>query len=287
MAITFPENVHGIGEVAAVEEAVRQDTYVHITATELTQPDFVAEALKIQGEGYLKHGFVGEDGIEQDGPLKGALIPELDKSRGPYTDYYLAINPDAARPNDVATMRKVNLAPGEKFDDLPTGALARESLTPEGELLVDSVENPDLHFKEISGLAGNPRGVYEIIRNRIQEASGKEEMWFFSIVSTTFDTMVRRYGRSNFTVIGENIVLGDDRVNDGISMVPAIVYPDKFMENVLADYRVAQAEGDELAQRELRKSFLFLTDGMSEQSLGADVYAARDELQQLQPTRSK
>lgn len=286
MAITFPEDVHGTAEATATVEAVRHDAYVHITATELTQPDFVAEALKIQGEGYFKHGFVGEDGIEQEGPLKGALIPELDKSRGPYTDYYLAVNPDAARPNDVATMRKVHLPAGGTFDDLPTGSIARQALTPEGNALVDSVENPDLHFKEISGLAGNPRGVYEIIRNRIQEARGKDEMWFFSIVSSTFATMERRYGRSNFTVIGANIELGDERVNDGISMVPAIVCPDRFIENILGDYRVAQAEGDESSQRELRKSFLFLTDGLDEQSLGTEVNAARDELQQAQPVRS-
>lgn len=284
MAITFPEDVQGTGEIA---EVVRQDAYVHITATELTQPEFVAEALKIQGEGYQKFGYVGEDGIEQDGPLKGALIPELDKSRGPYTDYYLAINPDTSRPNDAATMRKRHLAPGETFDDLPTGALARQSLTAEGKALIDSVENPDLHFKELGGLAGNPRGVYEIIRARIQEARGKEETWFFSIVSSTFDTMVRRYGQSNFTVIGENIALDDVRVNDGISMVPAIVYPDRFIENVLGDFRVAQVEGDVTAQRELRKSFLYLTDGLNEQSLGAEMYAARDELAQMQPIRSK
>ncbi|MFI5275535.1 MAG: hypothetical protein ACHQT5_01795 [Candidatus Saccharimonadales bacterium] len=284
MAITFPEDVQGTGEIA---EVVRQDAYVHITATELTQPEFVAEALKIQGEGYQKFGYVGEDGIEQDGPLKGALIPELDKSRGPYTDYYLAINPDTSRPNDAATMRKRHLAPGETFDDLPTGALARQSLTAEGKALIDSVENPDLHFKELGGLAGNPRGVYEIIRARIQEARGKEETWFFSIVSSTFDTMVRRYGQSNFTVIGENIALDDVRVNDGISMVPAIVYPDRFIENVLGDFRVAQVEGDVTAQRELRKSFLYLTDGLNEQSLGAEMYAARDELTQMQPVRSK
>ena len=284
MAITFPEDVQHTAELA---EVTRHDAYIHVTATELTSPDMVAEALKIQGEGYYRFGFVGDDGIEQDGPLKGALIPELDKSRGPYTDFYLAINPDTAKPNDVATMRKRHLAPGETFDDLPTGSLARPALTAEGKALVDSVENPDIHFKEIGGLAGNPRGVYEIIRNRIQEARGKEEIWFFSIVSSTFDTMVRRYGRSNFTVIGENFAIDDDRVNDAITMVPAIVSPDRFIENVLADYRTAQVEGDELAQRELRKSFLFLTDGLDEQSLGAELYAAHDELALARTRRSK
>jgi len=284
MAITYPEDLQAAGEVA---EITRQDAYVHITVTEMSDPERVAEALRIQGEGYHSFGFVSEDGIEQDGPLKGALIPELDKSRGPYTDYYLALNPDTRRVADVATMRKCHVPAGGTFDDLPTGSLARPAMTPEGKTLVDSVENPDIHFKEIGGLAGNPRGVYEIIRNRIQEARGKEEIWFFSIVSTTFDTMVRRYGRSNFTVIGENIALDDDRVNDAISMVPAIVYPDRFIENVLADLRVAQDEGDELAQRELRKSFLFLTDGLDEQSLGAEVYAARDELLSTRPGRSR
>lgn len=284
MAITFPEETHSAGEFA---EFTRQDAYVHVTVTELTDPEMVAEALKIQGEGYFKFGFVSEDGIEQNGPLKGALIPELDKSRGPYTDYYLALNPDINRQSDVATMRKRHLAPGETFDDLPTGSLARPAMSADGKALVDGIENPDIHFKEIGGLAGNPRGVYEIIRNRIQEARGKEEVWFFSIVSSTFDTMVRRYGRSNFTVIGENIALDDDRVDGEISMVPAIVYPDRFVENVLADYRAAQEQGDELAQRELRKSFLYLTDGMGEQSLGTELYAARGELQQTRSVRSR
>lgn len=276
------ESVQPSGEFS---ETTRQDAYLHVMVTEQSNPELAAEALRIQGRGYLEAGFVGEDGLEQSGPLRGALIPELDKSRGPNTDYYLAINPDLSKTTDVATMRKVNLPAGGTFDDLPTGTLARKTLTAEGAAIVDSIENPDLHLKEIGGLAGHPLGVYETIRHTIQEAQGKGEVWFFSIVSTTFATMQRRFGQRNFTVIGEQVTLEDDHVTNGISLVPALVRPDVFIDNVLADYRDAEVQEDQLAKRELRRSFLFLTDGLDTQTMSPEAFAARDELLNTPPAR--
>jgi hypothetical protein len=256
-----------------VDVQQRHDAYDHYKVTEASSPDMVDVSLRIHAEGYYDMGFVDADAIMPN----GTMVPSLDKSRGPYTDYYVALNPDHTK-RDAATMRKRHLPMGGTFKDLPTYDFCAPYLTPGGKGYLEGLENQDVRLKEIAGMAktrgANPLGVFEVIRSTIQEASETDEVWFFSIVSDTLGSLQKSFGVTNFRIIGNGVALGDTRVNDKVSLVPTIVTPSEFVGNVLADYKKSE---NAVERRILQRSFLFLADGMPESAMSKEVRDAHAE----------
>jgi hypothetical protein len=252
----------------------RHDAYVHHKVTEASDPDMVRRSLQIHAEGYYDNGFVDADAILPD----GTMVLALDKSRGPYTDYYLAINPDSTK-RDEATMRKRHLPLGSTFRDLPTYEMCAPHLYPEGRQYLQDIQGQDMRLKEIGGMArrreASPVGIFEIIRSTIQEAAETDEVWFFSIVSTTLGSLQKSFGTTNFHIIGEGVDIGDTRVNnDKVSLIPTIVTPSEFIGNILADYSRSENAAE---RRILQRSFLFLADGMPQGAMSQEVRDAQAE----------
>jgi hypothetical protein len=242
-------------EAGFCEVSPRQDIYQHMEATVDVDPLLVDRALKVHTEGYLSMNFVGPDAVGSD----GYLVEGVDKSRRPNTLYYLALNPNQAE--DAATMRKVSLSTGETYTNLPTFDTCSQSLTREGMRLLE--ETPVSQLKEIAGLArtraADPSSVYEIIRNAIHRAVGHNEIWFFGIVSTTYESLVKRLGTKNLQVIGEDVPINDSRVNPDIKLRPTIVRPDEFVLNIFREY----VESSEYREKvRFLKTFQYFSEGL-------------------------
>ncbi|MDB5186448.1 MAG: hypothetical protein JWL85_971 [Candidatus Saccharibacteria bacterium] len=251
----------------------RGDAFRHVRVTEASNPELVMEAWRVHAEGYYSVGFVNKDAITKE----GFMASDIDKARGPYVDYFLAVNPEDD--SERATMRKINLSEGGTYKDLPAYQLCKDKLSPMGIALLESMQNQDVRLKEIGALARTPNtspiAVHEMFRDAIQEALGKNEVWFFSIVSTTHKTLAKSFGEKNLRVIGEDVPLEDERVNEGIALKPTIVRPDDFIDNMLTAYLEAKTAPERIR---LKRSLLFFTDGLDSRHMSEQVFTTRQTM---------
>ncbi len=266
-----------VGETIITEPVPpRQDSYIHYAFNELNNPEFVDLALKVHAEGYTTMGYVSSDAVGAD----GALLEAIDHARGVNTDYFLAVNPN--EPSDMATMRKINIPAGGSIEELPAYQLSKVGLSVEGLSFLKALGENGLMVKEIAGLArtkdASPACVYELLRDVLQSALGENEVWFFSIVSTTFDSLTRHFGKTAFTVIGDDVKINDSRVSESIQLRPTLLHPDRLFESMITDIETALSKRDQLR---ILKMFLYFTDGLQDDELDLSVSNYRRNLLEL------
>ena len=232
-------------------------------------------AWKIHAEGYRTMGFVKSDAVTDEGYLDGAI----DKARGESVDYYIAARPnDESESLDAATLRKISLASGSTIDRLPAYQLCKDALYPEGEEYLRSIESPSERIKEIGAMArtevASPLAVFELLRNSVHESLGRQELWFFSIVSSTYDTLSENFGSHALRQIGEPISINDQRVNKDIVLIPAVADIDQFFANIYTAVLEEQLPGRRLKKM---RSLLFFTDGIVDAALDESISLARSD----------
>lgn len=245
----------------------RSDFYVHYNFTEEENPDAALACQRIHAAGYQAAGFVTEDAITAD----GTLVPDLDKMRGPNIELSLAINPED--PNDSATMRKAHVPEGGTFRDLPSYKLTETTLWDDGKDLLERYEAQGVNVKDIGGLAGegrrSARAVHEVIRNNLHQAIGANEVWFFGIVTTTYDTLASSWGAENLTTLGEDTAFDDPRVKSGVALRPAMLVPDHFVDNLVHAYEAAE---DPRRIKQLERSLTYYTEGLGPDQMSTHAY---------------
>jgi hypothetical protein len=292
-----PETVEHIGyEVPPT--LPRVDHYEIRLFTEESDPDLAELAWAMHAVGYEKMHLVKPIAVD---PVSGKFGDGIDKSRGPSVDYRIAVRPDdnavavlsalEADPSalhrvgslDAATMRKVHIPFDGSIDDLPGYKLCKEKLYPWGEEYLRSIEDPQAHIKEISALTPTSEkskaGVYELIRDAIQDAQRKKEIWFCSIVSTTNRALSRDFGPGVMVQIGEEVAIDDPRVSDDIKLVPVAIDIDKLIGRTYDNYLT---EIDPVAKEKNRRSFLYFSAGLDESKLDRQLMIARDRMLQEQ-----
>ena len=244
----------------------RNDLYDHYYFSETSDPGLVEIARRVQADGYTTMGFVSGDAVAPD----GTLIDSIDHSRGDYTDYYLAVSPSNA--NDKATMRKINLPPYGSVEDLPAYALSKEGLLRGSLERLHDMQRHSLNIKEIAGLArtreASPIGVYELLRDVLQESLGRDEVWFFSIVSGTYDSLTKYFGKSAFSIIGEDVKINDPRVDEKVLLKPVLLFPDHLFESMIYD---VENSSNVRERRKILNMFLYFTEGLTETTMGEYV----------------
>ncbi len=248
------------------------EQFGHMQFTEETDPVSAREAWRVQGVGYLAMNFVNESALTPD----KHLWPDIDHARGPNVAYYMGYRKNV--PSRGISVVRVAGVPGDgTWRDLPTAVASEAHLSDEGRVLLEGVDNPERRLKEIGGLAGpSPLAIYESIRRIIQGAQGKDEVWFFNGVETTFNSFCRTYGPTNFVVAGSSVSFdGDTRVRNEIALKPTIVYPDKFISNILADYERATTEE---VRRKLGNSFMFMMQGLDLRFVSPHMFVRHREM---------
>ncbi len=252
---------------------VEPDQYVHQIFMEHDSPSMAQEAWRIHAEGYLNMRFVNEGAITSE----GYLTSDIDKARGKNVEYMLALNPDNG--DDCASMRKIHVAEGQDYKSLPAYNACAEKLHDIGAAQLDLRHENGQNIKEISALAktkaGAPRAIFELFRSAIHGAMGKDEVFFFSMVSATHEVLTPRLGDDNFLVIGEDVAIDDPRVEPGIKLRPLLTIPDQFNDNILKALNSADTAASE---RRLAQSLIFYTDGLNQQFMSDEVRQARYDI---------
>jgi len=256
--------------------------YIHVQFTEAESPALAQAAWRLHAQGYVDSGFVTEDAIGAD----GFLSPDIDKSRGPNAKYHLALDHDGAY---EATMREINLTAGMTYEDHAAYKLCKDGLYPWAEDQLAQLQAQGTNIKEIAALArplrSSPLAVFEIIRKAMHASLGKDEVWLFSIVADTHDSLVHAWGADNLPVIGADTTINDPRVRKHVALRPALLFPDTFNETLLKSLEQANSahasapsrQTDE-AMKTLSRNFLFFTEGLSDDQLGMRVAHARKEM---------
>lgn len=256
----------------------RTDLYVHYNFTEAENPDAALACQRIHAAGYKAAGFVTEDAIMPD----GTLAPDLDKMRGPHIELSLAISPED--PDNSATMRKAHVPDGGSHRDLPSYKLTESSLWDDGKALLEQYEAQGVAVKDIGGLAGEGRrsaqAVHEVIRDNLHKAMGANEVWFFGIVTTTYDSLASSWGAENLVVLGEDTAFDDPRVKPGVALRPAMLIPDRFVDNLVQAYETAE---DPRQAKQLMRSLTYYTEGLGPDQMSSHAYETVQQLRMPHP----
>lgn len=245
----------------------RTDKYVHIKFIGEEFPLAQEEAWRIHAEGYRAMNFVTDEAIGED----GFLDLTIDKSRTiKGSEYYVVINTD--KEDDRATLRIVPPKPFCDYTGLPSYESVESKLFPFGKNMLRNFYDSGYAINEISALAktenASPLAIFELFREVIQDAQTRKEVWFFSIVNNTFQTIVKRMGESNFVVIGEDVGIDDPRVNPNIQLRPTIFVPYLFYQNLMEDI---DSTTDKLSKKRLIFNLMFFSEGLKDNDLSAQI----------------
>lgn len=262
------------------------NTYVIDQFTEQQRPDLALIAQQVQARGYRKARFVLANSIVCP---EGTLHPSVDEARGPNVDYMLARNPDYRKLTDRATLRHINLSQGGSVSDLPAYEKCGAYMSSEGREWLKEKLEAGRPIREVASMAAdageNGPAIYEMLRHSIQEALGKGETWFFSIVGTSIIKLTESLGASNFRILGEPVAMNNPLINPNITLQPVALEPDaafRELPNLLERARWSagsdRSGGGKPALAKAIRTILFFTDGVSDEKLGPDLARTRLEL---------
>ncbi len=274
------------------------DVYFHTNVTEADEENdwsaavVIDDAFDTHAQGYVQAGFFAtHDAVTRD-PVTGKLRVDsesIDRAWGPNVLYHVAVNP--ADINDRATMRKVRMVSSD-LHTLPSYDKFEGTLSDTGRAHLGRILESGAELFEIAALAhsaaGSPEGIHEVVRSEVQRAYLADhpalqrsplhppEEWGFAIVTSTFDTFVSRWGRHNFTVIGDDVQIDDERVDSQrVALRPTILSPSRFFDNI---YRSYTEETSISARRRLAEELVYMTEGIDDQLLPSDVRLARQQM---------
>jgi hypothetical protein len=269
-----PENTPSVDRLPNPRS--RHDRFRFTKFTEATDSVMVKLAREIHAVGYQDMGFVNSSAVTSE----GFLADDIDKAHGPNVDYYVAESPDDDEVK--ATLRKIHIPEGGSLQDLPAFNLTIGSLSDSGFNLIAGIDNPEVNVKEIAALARTPEAspmiIFELLRNVLHESLGKDEVWFFSIVSTTYQSLVDNFGNEAIYQIGEPITFDDTRISNEVTLVPALVNTDTFINTLC---RTALDETDPDQQQRLLRSFMFFTDGLDDSQMNVEASSVRSSINSM------
>lgn len=262
------------------------DVYFHQHFTEAERPDLALIAQQVKARGYLDAGFVVPEAIIRP---QGTLHESIDEARGPNVDYWLARNPDLRRTRDRATLRHYYLASGGSETDFPAYEMCGQYMSPRGKEWLQQRLAEGRLIIEVASMAAegghNGRAVYEMLRNSIQKALGKNQTWFFSIVGKSKQSLTDSLGEASFTVLGEPAVMDNPFISRDITLQPVALEPDEAFRGLPELFEKAKwfAASDKTGEgrRALAKAtrtILFFTDGIGDGVLSSDLAAIKGSL---------
>jgi len=246
-----------------------QQAYVITKGTEDSNPSLVEEALRIHASGYLSMGFLERAAVTKD----GFVDPDIDRSRGETTEYYIAVNSVDA--SDRATLRKVGLRPGGSVTEFDCYKLCEEALFPGGVALLRRITSGSQPVVEISALARTPQAspatVLYLLRAAVRDGLARNEMWFCALVVSTYESLVRHMGPGFMNVLGADVAIEDGRVSSKVALRPVTINLVTCLDSMLVDYGLATGR----ARARLGRSLLFFSETLDDSMLSAAVAAFR------------
>lgn len=255
-------------------EFARNDRrYGIVSGTEHSSPNIALRAQQIQGESYLKFGFVKPAAIDPT----GRLHEDLDRSRGPNIMYHIA--EPLASPGDFSTQGSVRVADvplGGSLEHLAAFRHSRGALYMgvEQALRERFDRNGPGSVREVTALSlanrAHPRASFELIRHLVQNAiRGKtQETWLITFVPHAHKSIVSAFGSRTVLQVGDEVPIdvGDPRTSDDLRLKPVVIEPCKVPVQM-----VEQLRSKDLTEQErgrIHAGLMFIADGLLPEELG-------------------
>jgi len=248
----------------------RGDHYKYVKSTEKSSRAHALLARQVHAASYLGEGFINDDAVDQF----GQIMPDIDKARGESVDYYLGFN---AHGDAVSTLRKVSMAEGEGIESLPGYQLCKDTLSDTGRSLLDDAIQGSRPIREISSFGHVPKesaiAGLELLRHVLQESYGTDEVWFFTMVTQKYQTLVNLFGPKVVRKIGEEVPIIDARVGD-VSLTPAYVDTTRFFDDIKDGIL---EENDVRKRKRLLGSLRNFAKGVARETLSDEVRLLLDD----------
>lgn len=220
----------------------KKSPYVVLMGIEGTSPagDKVTKLSRIaHAAGYLLHGLVTVAGVAND-----ELKPEIDHARGQNVENFVARNQNDV--NDISTLRRYSLRPGETWRDLPMYSFSSSGIFAEAVQEIEEYDKEEGSIKELCALAttNGISGLNEIIHTLIKDALIKnpKEVWVCSIVENAHGILTYFYGPRNVRPIGSAVRIEDASVEAHVNLIPSIIVLRDFLDNIVVDIADAKKE---------------------------------------------
>lgn len=272
----------------------RDNAYAYQDFRAETWPEGTLLARQIQALSYLANGFVRPEGIMIEDGVE-VLAPDIatpseaaaDTSESVWIEYSLGIAKGSAsmnpRTDKMVAWRKYH-AP---LEALPAYRYSRDTLWPGWDDYLHRVDaDPILELAETEGLgktSNDPGVIKEFMRNEIQRALGKGEVWLMGLVEkTVFQSWVRMWGPIAVKQIGDPKPLHHPHVQD-IRLVPTVMDIDRFFDDY---YQHLKSQEDGLSTKQLT-DFVYMADGVSDDALGREIAAFRAQARKTLHKRRK
>ena len=206
----------------------RGDIHRYVTVTEASNPEDALLARQVHAKSYLGEGFILDDAIDET----GQVVPDIDKARGDNVAYYLGFSKEG---EPVSTLRKVTAERTGGFQNLPGYQLCEANLSESGKIALTAAELQGRPITEISSFGHVPESSahagLELLRHVLQESLGTDELWFFTMVTQKYQTLVKLFGPRVVQKIGDEVVFNDSRIGD-VSLTPAMVDTTSFFDDI-------------------------------------------------------
>jgi|GEM_PF-3742728 len=277
----------GVGRPGEYEPPV-SNRYEYRDFRAETWPEGELLARRVQAKSYQASGFVRPEGLVCENGVEvlaadiarpSDVPPEVES--GAWTEYSIGREKDDAdwdpETGKLVAWKKYH-AP---LDALPTYRFCRDNLWDGWSEYLRAVDaDPARELAEPEGLgktSDDPGVIKEFMRNEIQRAQGKGEVWFMGLVETTvFGSWLHYWGPRAVRKIGDPKPLVHPHVED-VRLVPTVMDIDRFYVDF---YSYLRSLGDKLTLKQLA-DFVYMADGISDTALGAEVADFRTKARQI------
>lgn len=234
----------------AAPDPTYADTFEHWKGVPGDGP-LVAEMLQLAWEthaaGYLRAGLAKPAAI-RDGLLDETIDRSRRLRRG--ITYYLTINPD-----DIDDRSTARLIDARSVEELPTYPLTKDGIHPDAlKRLKFAVEVEGKQLCELGAFAdskpGRTPGTEELLRDILTDTVGRNQLLFCSMAAPVQKYLSRILSPANFEPIGDPVVLEENELRGETVLIPVVIDPDKFIDNLLAAYYEAKDPATKVMYRE-------------------------------------
>ncbi|HPR09115.1 MAG TPA: hypothetical protein PLT04_00920 [Candidatus Saccharibacteria bacterium] len=219
------------------------------------------------------------DEIDKSGHLASGVVHFVARHKLDNADTATARLIDASDPTELATYGLVregiegkvvnvlreHISEGMKLQEM--GALAKSFAA---------------HRKDVDPNTTSTPGAAEIIRNVLGYTAGKNTVLYCSMVQEAQAGLVKVLSPDNLEVVGTPVVLEENEYRKETTLLPIIIYPDKFVDNIVKAINDAK---DTRTQMRFAGSLMFFTDQLSSERLSDEANAAREFILPLMGTK--
>ena len=210
------------------------------------------------------------DGIDKSGHLATGVVHFVARHQLDKADTATARLIDAPDPTELATYGLVKDGIQGKVVDTLRGHVKDGMKLQEMGALAKSFA---AHKKDLDPNSTSTPGAAEVIRNVLGYTAGKNTVLYCSMVKEAQAGLVKVLSPDNLEVVGTPVVLEENEFRKETTLLPIIIYPDKFVDNIVRAINTAK---DPRTQTRYAGSLMFFTDQLSPDRMSDEANAARE-----------